>query len=607
MKSDIPVQEPLSSKSDPFKDLSAAVRRELASKPLREQLAFMAGRRRGQFAVQYHTSTKGKRLDLQRFHYLAKPYADISPDITLVCGVQSGKTEWFVVDGLALISFGASYQMVQPKDDIVALFTRTRIMEPLARSDYYSKHCKSMHLNRLFGWNCGTGETGKLRVVFSNRADEMISFPADIVGVDERDKCDLNNLALLQDRSLGSEYALTRDSSTPTTVGNESVQTIWWMYQQTDQQKYYITCKSCGTSQALDWLQNFVEEIRDENGKLLQYRLRDEGWKHDGSRDIMPICRSCGGGLDRLAPGEWHPSERLPNYIHKRGYHWNKFSSPIVRIAEQCWLKYLEAVNSPNLLQRFYNSVCGLPYQGSGTKITEDMLNLCVRDYYMDVEKDTCEGPCSMGVDVGPRWLDVRISSYPYRDKRIRRSEYIGKVKSVEELPPLIERFNVQTVVVDAEPETREILRFKESARCAVYICYTKCKRGMILADLLLDKVKEERKLTIDRTVMMDEVLSTYARREVMLPKNIRFLSEKNYVAEMTNPTRVLEVDDSSGREVYVWTHGSDHSFLADVYDYCAMLLGNFSGSGYGVMSSPRPPVMMIDPMDDLDIYGSMA
>lgn len=557
--------------------------------------------------MQHHTSTKGKRLDLQRFHYLLKPYADTSPDIVLVCGVQSGKTEWFVVDGFSLISFGVSYQMVQPKDDLVAMFTRTRVVEPIQRSEYYNKRCASMHLNRLFSWDCGTGEKGKLRVVFSNRPDEMIAFPADIIGVDEVDKCDLNNLALLEDRQLGSEYTLSRYSSTPTTVGNSSVQNIWWRYLQTDQQKYFLTCKTCGTAQYLDWLQNFVEEVRDEHGKLLDYRLRDDSWTPSSGRDIVPICKSCGGSMDRLAPGEWHSTQKIASYSKKRGYHWNKFTSPIIRIADQCWLKYQEAAQSPVLLQRFYNSVAGLPYQGSGTKITEEMIQACVREFYMDTEKDTCEGPCSMGVDVGPQWLDVRISSYPYKDQLLRKAEYIGKVRSFEDLYGLIERFNVKVCVVDAEPETKETLRFKEKARCAVFVCYTKSKKSMTLGDLLLDKVKEDKKFTIDRTIMMDEVLSTFAKRQQFLPRNVRFLSEENYVTEMTNPTRVLEVDENNGQEVFVWTHGCDHSFLADVYDYCASLLGNFTGSAYGLLSSPRPDVMTLDEMDDLDLHNQMA
>lgn len=572
----------------------------------RQQLAFLIGRRRGQFAIQYHTSTKGKALDLKRFHYLLKPYADTSPDIVLVCGVQSGKTEWFVVDAFSVISFGASYQMVQPKDDAVATFTRTRILQPIKRSEYYAAHCKSMYLNRLFEWNCGTGESGVLRVVFSTVEDEMKSFPADVTGVDEVDACNLNNLSLLKDRSMGSEYALTRYSSTPTTVGSEAVPNIWYRFLETDQQKYYITCGNCGTPQILDWLQNFVEEIRDENGKLMASRLRDDNWNESSDRDIQAICRSCGGALDRLSPGEWHPSEKLPSYIHKRGYHWNKFSSPLIYIRDQ-WHDYQKAVHSPFILQRFYNSVCGLPYQGSGSKITEEMLKACEADYVLSPDMDQCADPCSMGVDVGPRWLDVRISSYPVEGQNVRRAEYIGKVTSFAELHKLVERFNVRVCVVDAEPETHECLRFKETAKCAVYICYTKRKKGMTLGDLFLEGVKESKKFTIDRTVMMDTVLASIAKRQEVLPRNMRFLSEGNYVLEMTTPTRVLVVDENTGQEEFVWTHGCDHSFLADVYDFCAMLLGYFAKSSFGILSSARPHIMKAEPMDDLDLHSQMA
>jgi hypothetical protein len=274
------------------------------------------------------------------------------------------------------------------------------------------------------------------------------------------------------------------------------------------------------------------------------------------------------------------------------------------------WLDYQRSVNSPIDLQRFNNSVCALPYIGMGTQITEEMLRACVGEFTLDPQTDKCEGPCSMGVDVGPKFLDVRISSFPYSQSRergaVRKAEFIGKVKSFSELGELVERFGVRCAVIDAEPEVREALKFREMAKCSVFICYTREKKGMTLSDLLLEKVKEEKKFTMDRTTFMDCCLATWRNREQLVPRNLSFLSGGQYIAEMTNPTRVLEVDPR-GNEKFVWTSGLDHSFLADVYDFCAMQLGYFSTLPMGQTLDLRNSAMVVDPMDDLDIDSQMG
>jgi len=522
-----------------------------------------------------------------------------------MCGVQSGKTEWISCDIFALISMGLSYQLVQPKDDLRVLFHKTRIRDPIKRSPFYDSHVTPD--GAMYTWKNPDGHNGTLRVAFSNREDEFISFPADAVGVDEVDKCDLGNLSLLPDRLMGSPYGpLYRRSSTPTTVGNDQVPNINYYFCQSDKREWYIECESCHTEQSIDWLKNIVDERRDAStGKLLGYSLKDEDWHEDLERDILPICMRCGHPLDRLKEGKWYPTARIPKSAARRGYHLNKLTSPLIRIRD-LWEGpegYQASVNNPTKMQRFFNSILGLPFVGAGTQITEDMLRACQGSHYLNPETDTQSRPCSMGVDVGPEWLDVRISSYPVQGKDIRRAEYIGKVRDFDDLHKLVRRFNVRTAVLDAEPETRGALLFQKTAHCQTYICYTREVKGQTLADFDLEKVKKNMKLTIDRTMFMDHVLATYQMKKQILPTNIQFLSEGMYVAEMTNPTRVLEVDDR-GNEKYVWTSGMDHSFMADVYDFCAMLLGNFWQAPMGVASNPRPETMVLRPVESFDIMS---
>lgn len=547
-------------------------------------LSTVAAKQRVLLANKHHTTTRGTPLDFKRFHFLQEVYADTSTDIVLTFGVQSGKTEWMVCDAFALLSLGVSYQLVQPKQEMSTQFRRTRVDEPLERSEFYGKHIKAV--GTLYKWRATSGLTGILRVTFSNCEDEMISFPADVVGVDERDRCNLANLALLPDRLQGSPFKLTRETSTPTTKGNEMVPNIWYQYCKTDQREFYVACPHCGEEQTVDWFKNIVHENRNkQSGKLEDYTLRDEGWHKDLDRDIYAMCHQCDSPLDRLARGKWHPTSKIPKGRWRRGYHANKLLSPLASIREM-WGDYQEAAQNPTLLQRFYNSMLGLPFAGSGTQITEEMLYACRGTYILHPAMDTCPLKCSMGVDVSPESLDVRISSYPSGHFR-RRTEYLGKVRTFDDLLGLMQRFSVSCCVIDAEPETREALRLQRRARCPVYVCYTREKMGVTIKDLELSKVKQEKKFTIDRTLMMDTVLASYAAGQVELPMNIHSLSDGMYTTEMTNPTRVLEVD-SKGKERFTWTSGKDHSFLADVYDYCAMILGGMNRGLRMTTANPR-------------------
>lgn len=563
-----------------------------------EKLAALVAKKRCEFAALYHTTTRGERLDFEKFYFLSDLYADPSTDIVLVCAAQSGKTEWVVVDALALISLGVDYQLVQPKDDLRVLFSRTRIDPQRERCQIYKDNISST--GKLYNWVNGT-----LRIVFSNREDEMIAFPADCVGVDELDRCDLKNISLLPDRMLNSPFRLWRRSSTPTTEGNDSCQNIWWHFMESDQLKYHIPCQHCGFEQELSWLKNFVEERRDEKtGKLLYHRLMDSNWNETKERDILPICTSCGLAMNRLDRGKYYPTVLKPHKVGKRGYHIGKLLNPIIPVREH-WSDYLSSVNNPFKLQRFYNSILGLPYVGEGTKITEQMIYSCVQDYVIQTNNDKYPQRTSMGVDVHPEYLDVRVSGYPYKGTRIRKLLFAGKLRTFTQLHDIVERFNVFVCTVDAEPETREALQFQQYANCRVYVCHVREKQGQTLSDLLMDKVQQEKRFTIDRTLLMDSVLQTWVQREHEVPKNLAFLCEGKWLMEMINPTRVLEIDEK-GREKYVWTHGMDHSFMADVFDFCSMVLGGFDSEDLFKVSEKRPLISFGDPFE-MDVAGMMG
>lgn len=196
---------------------------------------------------------------------------------------------------------------------------------------------------------------------------------------------------------------------------------------------------------------------------------------------------------------------------------------------------------------------------------------------------------CSMGVDVGAKQLDVRISDHP-RDF-VRRARFIGKVSWVD-LPELVRAFNVTICVIDEEPERSKVLELIDKLPCRVIAC---CTRNVASADTIpeIDKVAkdiDEKRITIDKTIWQDRVQQTFIRRQNWIPKNFRSLSDGLYLTEMTTPTRVIDIDNA-GRQKFVWTSGNDHSFMADVYDLVATTLG-FSANSLGSMVDASGPAV---------------
>lgn len=543
-------------------------------------------------------------MDFRLFPYLRQLYADPSEKIVLQTGTQTGKTEWVLCDAFALISLGLAVQNVQPKDDARSQFIRTRIYPQMRMSEYYAQHLSTA--GSLADWSGG----GTLRLTFSNVEDEMIAFPADAVSVDEVDFCNIRNLALLPDRMMGSPYRIERRTSTPTTVGHAGCQNINFHYESSDRKIWLVECPACHTYQPITWEENIVEETRDpKTGGLTGYRLRDDHWHVGLDRDPRVLCKHCAHPINRLGSGVWH--RRNPK-ASVSGYNLNKFSSPLISIAEAVH-DYSKSQGNPRELQRFANSYSGVPYQGVGDKVTEEMLALCAQDYQMLERNLSCmaERPCSMGIDVGPKWLDVRISDHPFEG--VRRALFIGKVKW-HDLVPLIQQFRVRLAVIDEEPERSKSIEFQDQAPCRVVMC---CNRELSgahnegcqpsLAEVRM-KMSNKR-ITIDRTVWMDNAQSSYARRNNWIPRNWRTLLDGAYMIEMTTPTRVLEMDDK-GVQKYVWTSGRDHSFLADVYDLVATLCGGFLSDNGPMVKTDVPRKMALSvsaPMVTNDKVFEMA
>ena len=538
-----------------------------------------ASQLRMKYAVEYHCDTRGRPLNFDYRHYLLQIYADPAPDIVLRVPVQIGKTEWQVCDSLACSSLGMTVFCVQPKFELRGVHVHERYDKLIAASPKYKE---------IMGGTSSDSTTlkhfgrGTLRFVGSRVESDMISFPADVLELDEVDRCDLDILILAEDRLEESDYKMTRRTSTPTIPGSAAHRNIDHYYQLSDQKRWYVPCPECGYEQELRWDVHLLELVRDEEGRILQSKLLDKDWtegkwKRTGQKISLP-CSECHKPLNRLARGRWVSTNPRANKIS--GYTMSRLIA-VTSEVEKIWLSFEQALGSPSAMQRVINSLFGEPYSGVGDRLTEELLNRATTILPVYASPVTPVGQCSMGVDVNRPFFDVWISDYPSvpnPDEAVRRLVWAGRVLQESDLHDLVAKYNVRTCVIDAEPEVRLSLRFQQEAKCEVWRCKFRHTEGTFTNDWRKDD--KNGLIEVDRTSSLDHTLQSFMRDQVALPINWKSLCNGDFQKMILDAVRILTRDNGIDR--YIWVGDHAHTLHTCNYDFLAFRLGGFIPLGAG-------------------------
>lgn len=512
------------------------------------------------FALDYHVNTRGDRMDFKTYPHIRKLYESSAKTIVLQGSVQSFKSEWSIIDHFAAAYCGLSIFYVLPKYEMRTTYVQNRVNRVVENVREYKKIIKESFFDSVAMKHFGKGT---IKYVGSNVLADFTEFPADMLVVEELDECNKENLTYGLDRLRASPYQFKRYLANPRHKG----QGINELFLESNMQEWSVPCVACGKYSFTDWFSTVVEEIRDRDGNVVDYRLRDTEWEEGCGRDIYLICPKCNGKLERSSTkGKWEAQADSP----VEGFHISMLCN-LINSVSGMWKRFRRGILDPAKMQQFYNSDLGQPYSAVGSKVTESLLENSVEIGHVfhiegscgHVRGDTHEGPCSMGVDVGSN-LDVRVSYVTSQGKR--RAVFIGKVKNLDELVDIIERYNVQVAVIDSMPEATLVADFQEVAPCDVWACSYRQSEGS-------DKRKRfdynTQMVMIDRTAALDKSFAQLKRRRNLLPENYGPLLSGVYVEEMCLPVREL-VEDSKGRQRYEWTKGIDHQRHADTYDALA-------------------------------------
>jgi len=500
------------------------------------------------YAVNHHVNTRGEDMSFDDLHYLLQLYKAIgnNPLMVVEKAVQMGLSELFIIQShIESGERGMTVMYVLPKYELRNRFVDNRIFKlhkKVPRYNYLLKQSEmSVHRKSLIHFGKGT-----LAYVGSNVESEFIEIPVDSAYVDEKDRCNQENLLLLPDRLTASPYKFQREISNPTVEGFG----IDERYQKSSQALWNIKCPHCNKWFSPDFFRHVVREVAHN-----AYEARDpEYMQHEtGAR----LIHDCGRPVNRLDGGMW---------VHKypkrdwQGYRISKVFSKFANLSEliEGWE---DAVGNELKMQVFFNSNLGLPYSAKGAKITTGMLNECRRHYQWPVPQSRPESIRLMGVDVGSVLNVVLRERVQYDGEPCLKLILAMTVPGFAQVAKLIREWRPRRVVIDERPEIHKVMELKDKFK---NVYSSRFQAG--LAKMNVDR--KARGVTMDRTALLDFVKAAVENMTLWLPMEAEHIDKGQYYSQMTASTRILEANqENPEKSRYIWVHTKpDHYFLAEAY-----------------------------------------
>lgn len=374
-------------------------------------------------------------------------------------------------------------------------------------------------------------ETGKIEGTKAT-SSALKSVPVDRIVFDERDEMSNDMVDLAMERVSHSHIKEIFKLSTPS-IPDFGIDKD---YTDSDQRIWVIKCDKCNTENCLEL--NFIESPERAVIKTKDNWIR--------------ACKKCSNELNPRY-GQW--VAQVPSEKDKVGWWISQLNSTYINPGSILDL----FKNPPNgNIAEVYNSKLGMAYIASENKLTRNDVYRCCGQ---DVLRERSTKSCAMGVDIGK---DIHVViGYPKGENY--KIIYMGRVGEFADLHDLAQRFNVQSTVIDMEPETRKARDFQTSEPYQVYLCdyQDRLKAGTI--------IDEKRGLiTVQRTEICDkthDMVVTDGKLEI--PRKCPEVEE--FAKELSNIAKVLEEDKLSGKRIYRYRKlGADHYRHALNYFYLA-------------------------------------
>jgi hypothetical protein len=462
--------------------------------------------------------------------------ADDHPHKASIKAAQLGLTEMEMIDDFHLVGKrGMNVAHTLHTSDILQSFVRPKV-NPLIMANPEIAKMLTTDSEGLKGFN-----KNFLFIKGANAESQAISFTADVLKVDEKDRSNLSVVEMFESRMAASKFRWIREFSNPSSVGT-GVDAAWG---RSNQFHWFVQCSHCRYRSYIDF----------DKGDLNNHFV-------DQVKRIF-ACGKCGGELtnaDRIR-GEWIAKWPSRDKVHGYWFSWLMAS----------WFSAEDIIHEyeTKSVEYFHNMVLGVAYTQADLRFDRDTIQRACRPQVPVLQHVV------MGSDIGKPhwyWLATPMGFFKY-----------GQAKDWDELERIFLEYNCEAWVMDALPEFTQVQKYITKYRGRAFACYfvpdSKAvgairwqegdKRGLVYAD---------------RTKAIDRVVTEFSQGQNS------FLTKTSDMDDMIkhagNMYRVVETDEK-GKTVVEWRTVTkpDHLMFALVYTRIA-LERVFSGSGAGVIET---------------------
>lgn len=416
----------------------------------------------------------------------------------------------------------------------------------------------SPYLSSLFSdvMNVGHKRAGSTNLYIrgTRSRSQLKSIPAGLIVYDELDEMTQKNLSLAEERQAGQNYYQQIKLSTPTIKGHG----IDSEFESSTKEYFHFRCPSCSRFTQLifpDCLVITADSISDPNIK-----------------NSHIICSLCKNKLPHETKHEYLSSDNKGQFVPSvsqgahRGFHVNGlYSSSEKRHPSVIAAKTLKAKDDPTEEQELYNSIMGEVHEVEGARVSDNDIAQCLRDHTLSSPITPLPSSIiTMGCDQGQfnhyyeidLWLKMatNIDSTDPNTYYIPKVLMVGIINHLEELDRLIQEWNVNYTVLDANPSRREgqAVAFRHPGRAIT------CIYGDGITSRVLNIWSNEPTISVDRTSWLDCALGRFKMGKILLPFDL----PEDYKKHIKAPVRVPGFDKHDNPIVRYVSSNSDSGVI---------------------------------------------
>lgn len=484
---------------------------------------------------------KGEPIEFRNHLFLFDIYRDNSQFLAIMKPAQIGASTLEVIKNL-YDSHRTKLDIIYtlPTDADVQLFVGGKVNRIISHNPIFQKWTKDKD-------TIEQKQMGDSMIYFRGTwsAKAAIMVTADRLAHDEIDSSKQDVVSQYQARLQHSKHKQIHVFSHPSLPG-EGVDKYWL---QSDQKHWVITCKKCNTRQFMSWPDSIDMDKRSFVCKKCHEDLTDE---------------------DRRV-GEWVAKNKEAKFS---GYWISLLMAPWVSAGE-----IIDKYNDPDVTDEFfYNKVLGLPYVGSGNKVSKEIIMQNLTD---EINKQ--EGNIIIGVDPG---IDFRV--VVGNDQGLFYYETLGKATKdynpYDTLKAYLNRWSKAKLFIDQGGDIIGQRKLREEFPGRVFLCFYKRdkKDGQIFR---FGNKDHEGDIYIDRNKAIQLVIDEFTDK--LIPLQGTESDWYDYYVHWANIYKKLE-ETEEGFKRFVWKRSNrDDLVHATVYWRAGMSrFNNGGGKIYGNQES---------------------